>query len=126
MVAEFKEEAPLLESTFAAYAPIASGRTAESVEASASFRSGGATITISAGARDPKSGYGYLDVTRRGHAGEIRPTRKRALAWENVVSASSRGSHPAEDWVVDAADAVESDMDALSQRLGRVLARQVL
>lgn len=87
--------------------------------------------TVSILARDPSSGFDYLNITRFGHRGTIKPKRKRWLRWEAPpgtvhFAKETKGHHPETDWVEEASVVAESEADDLSDRIGRVIYTRIL
>jgi hypothetical protein len=89
------------------------------------------TVTVRTTARDPESGYAYLNVTRFGHRKlVIFPKHARALAvhyaghrnphliaWRPYVD----GYQPVTDWVEDAGREADREVTGAELRLGRRL-----
>lgn len=133
IIAEFKPLGRQLEWKFIRHAPADrgfEGGIRSRIHAAVNFITAGQpTVTVRATARDPESGYAYLNVTRFGHRRTvIFPKHANALAvhyaghrnphliaWRPYVE----GYHPTSDWVEDATRDAESDIAAVQLRLGR-------
>lgn len=105
---------------FAAHALRRSGRMARGVVA----RAFGSKVIVRVDAKDPKSGFDYVGVTRFGHrVSIIRPKRAKALriplAGGVIFRRSSRGFHPAGDWAEQAIPQIEREAQSVATRIGR-------
>lgn len=124
------------ELVFAAHALHRTGRLARGIVAH-----GGATVVVTANARDPKTGFDYVAVTRFGHqVNKIVPKhqpqpgrylapipgvgprwvkKRAALGFGGRFFASSKGFHPDHDWAEDAIPTIEREAQAVATKLGR-------
>lgn len=142
-IREIGDEAELL---YAAAALKSTGRMARNVKA---HHLGGSVVHVDVHARDPKTGYDYVGVTRFGHTvARITPSEARRPA--SVISTrrrrarvhyltgprpalrlpsgefrySVRGFHPSGDWALKAWPAVKAAGEAHAHKLGaKILAR---
>lgn len=109
-----------------------------------SGRGGRVTVSVVAGARNPKTGFDYTAVTRFGHRGRIYPRSDRApasvvatrraratgaaaalrftIGGRVVYARSTRGFHPASDWSDRGVPPTLAAMATATQRLGAALA----
>lgn len=133
IIAELRPLGRELEAIFLAHSPSDrgfEGGIRSRLHAAVNFVTAGQpTVTVRATARDPESGYAYLNVTRFGHRKlVIFPKHAKALAvrylghrnphiiaWRPYVE----GYHPESDWVEDASRESEHAVDQAELRLGR-------
>ena len=108
---------------YAAHALRDTGRMARGIRAVGQ----GDEVVVRADARDPRSGFDYVGVTRFGHRVRvIRPNPpRRALAFTpkggggTVFRRSVRGFRPAGDWADRAYPQVRAEGERAAARLGR-------
>lgn len=129
---------------FAAYALKRTGRLARGIVS----RVLGSVVQVEAHAKDPRSGYDYVGVTRFGHrVARIEPRADRAPASVRATGRSrargahaalripvggtaiyrrwSRGFHPARDWAEAAIPQVEAAAERQAQKLGEKVAERI-
>lgn len=86
--------------------------------------------TVKIEAISPESGFDYLDVTRFGNRGSLRPRTSRFLKWqaggETHFARETEGFHPATDWVADAQPDAEARAADVAARAGRAVYTRLL
>jgi hypothetical protein len=115
------------------FAPHRSGRLSRGLSASVTSRGGRITVTLDSAAVSDE-GYPYTAVTRFGHRKQwIYPkppnTRLRFFsrsAGRVIFPARVRGYKPLRDWVTSVSDAIEQDLTAAENRIGRQIVSRVL
>lgn len=134
MLREIREFAPEIAVIFEDYAPYDFDERddyhmADHIEV-AIATAGRIRATVQVAARDPATGFDYLDVTRFGHRGRIRRKNKSWLKWSNgsetFFARETAGHHPRSDWVEDARPEVEVETDRIAAHLGRTVYTRVL
>lgn len=94
------------------------------------FVAGRVRVTVYATAKDPRNGFDYLDITRKGHRGPIRPKRAPLLRWRaggrSFTAKETAGSHPDSDWVEEALPEAEQIAEDVADRVGRVVYTRLL
>lgn len=127
---EFAHLAPVSTRTVRAFAPHKSGRLERGIRASVRSYGGRITLEVESTARDQETGYDYLPVTRFGHRVPIiYPVHAKALriplAGGVIYRKWVRGYKPARDWVADAFDALQRELDEAADRIGRAIDRSL-
>jgi hypothetical protein len=137
IIRNFRELGAVVEQEFAAAAPEDTGRLRGRVHAFVYFgRPSQPQITVRTFARDPDSGYAYVNVTRFGHRKAVIVARRapklavhyaghrnpHIVAFVDAV----RGYRPTHDWAEDAAAAASRSVDHSATRLGRAIEAKVL
>lgn len=134
MVRELRAASPEVVAIFEEYAPYDfmerdDYHLSEHITAALST-AGRIRVTIRVAAISPESGFDYLDVTRFGHRGTIKPRHKRWLKWsdgiETFFAKETAGHHPTSDWVEDAQPEAERVTDDVAERVGRVIYTRLL
>jgi hypothetical protein len=140
ILAEFRELRGKIEDTFKQYAPSDRGEAGgikQHLKAALEFQRGQPGIAVRVSARDPESGFDYLEVTRYGHRKMvIFPTSgRKSLA---VHYAGHRNPHivefrpyvpgatPDSDWVEDAQPQADRQVADAALRLGTRIETRVV
>lgn len=91
--------------------------------------SGRVSVTVTAEARSPGSGFDYLDVTRFGR-GPIFPRRAKMLSWVaggiRYYARAVGPWSPGGDWVEEASQEAEMIADDIAEETGRVIYTRLL
>lgn len=133
MIQEMRAAEPRFEAVFEEFAPFDQDERddmhlVDHIDARTDI-SGRVQTTVYVTARSP-SGFDYLDVTRFGHRGPLRPRQAEYLRWRDGTgwhrALETRGHHPGRDWTEDAAREAEVEADDVADRVGRVVYTRLL
>lgn len=124
-VREVGEDAELI---FAAHALRDTGRLARGIRS----RAAGKNALVTAHAREPKSGYDYVGVTRFGHRASVihgRPilggrNARFTTKYRGFIARRVKGFKPSEDWAERAHPEIRVAANAAMRELGRRIEAQ--